>query len=82
MNFIYSNLKNEGSSSEYLLRTEEEMPPEQIGELEALVGHGHICGSTTSVYGAGRKHRLLSPAMYAAHNVNDNFAYSLSKRNR
>lgn len=82
IDLINSNLKSEGSASEYLLRTEEEMPPEQVGELEALVGHGHICGSTTSVYGAGRKHRLLSPAMYAAHNVNDLFHQSLQKRNR
>jgi hypothetical protein len=76
---INSQLKQggEGDSSEYLPRTEEEMPPD-----ENFVGFGHICGSTTSVYGAGRKHRLLSPAMYAAHNVNDNFAYSLAKRNR
>jgi hypothetical protein len=72
----------EGDYQEYLPRTEGEMPPEQAGEFEALVGHGHICGSTTSVYGAGRKHRLLSPAMYAAHNVNDLFHQSLSKRNR
>ena len=72
----------EGDWQEYLPRTGEEMPPEQAGEFEALVGQGHICGSTTSVYGAARKHRLLSPAMYNAHNVNANFNYSLSKRNR
>jgi hypothetical protein len=69
---IQSGLKSggEGDAQEYLLRTEEEMPPEQPGEIEALQGAGH------------RKHRLLSPALYNAHNVNDNFSYSLSKRNR
>jgi hypothetical protein len=83
INTITAGFKStEGDYQEYLPRTEEEMPPEQAGEFEALVGHGHICGSTTSVYGAGRKHRLLSPAMYAAHNVNDLFQQSLSKRNR
>lgn len=83
INTITSGFKStEGDYQEYLPRTEEEMPPEQAGEFEALVGHGHICGSTTSVYGAGRKHRLLSPAMYMAHNVNDLFHQSLSKRNR
>ena len=77
---INSQLKQggEGDSSEYIPRTQEEMPPEEVG----VFGAGHICGSTTSVYGAARKHRLLSPAMYNAHNVNDNFAYSLAKRNR
>jgi hypothetical protein len=79
---INSQLKKggEGDSSEFLPRTEEEMPPEEVG----VFGAGHICGSTTSVYGAARKHRLLSPAMYLLHNpsdVNANFAYSLAKRN-
>jgi hypothetical protein len=70
---IDSQLKSrgEGDITEYYPRT-----------LQEMEGSGHICGSTTSVYGAGRKHRLLSPAMFAAHNVNDLFHQSLSKRNR
>jgi hypothetical protein len=51
-------------------------------------GAGRISGSTMSVFGAGRKHRLLSPAMYKAHNgmiypnVNQLFLHNLEKRNR
>ena len=83
LNMIKVGLTTEGDASMYIPRMEAEMPQEIVGELEAFTyGSGRICGSTTSVYGAGRKHRLLSPAMYNAHNVNDNFAYSLSKRNR
>jgi hypothetical protein len=80
---INNNLVSEGSASMYIPRTEAEIPQEPIRELEAFAyGGGRICGSTTSMYGAARKHRLLSPAMYNLHNVNDNFAYSLAKRNR
>jgi hypothetical protein len=72
---IEQGLSSEGQASEFLLRTEAEMPPEQVGEIEALAGSGR--------YG---KHRLLSPAMYNSHqfnprNVNDNFCYNLAKRN-
>jgi hypothetical protein len=85
LKMIQSGLSSEGSASEFLLRTEGTMPPEQAGEIEAIgsgrVGYGHISGSTTSVYGASRKHRLLSPAMFNAHNVNDNFVFNLQKRN-
>jgi len=70
LKLIQSGLKTEGDAQEYLLRTQEEMPAEQAGEIEALQGAGL------------KKHRLLSPALYNAHNVNDNFWYSLSKRNR
>lgn len=72
LNKIISNILTalksggEGDSSEFLLRTQEEMPPVQGDEL----------------IGFGRKHRMLSPAMYNAHNVNANFAYNLAKRNR
>lgn len=64
---ILTTLKSggEGSSSEFLLRTEEEMAPVEGNEL----------------IGFGRKHRMLSPAMYNAHNVNANFAYNQAKRN-
>ena len=60
----------EGDTSEFLLRTEEQMAPVEGNEL----------------IGFGRKHRLLSPAMYNAHNfnpynVNANFAYNQRKRN-
>jgi hypothetical protein len=72
---IEQGLSSEGQASEFLLRTEAEMPPEQTGEIEALAGSGR--------YG---KHRMLSPAMFASHqfnprNVNANFAYNLAKRN-
>jgi len=68
---IQLQLQGEGSASEFMLRTEEEMPPniESIEEIPNLIGFG-------------RKHRMLSPAMYNAHNVNANFAYNLAKRNR
>ena len=72
LNKIISNILTalksggEGDSSEFLLRTEEEMAPVQGDEL----------------IGFGRKHRMLSPAMYNAHNVNANFVYNLAKRNR
>lgn len=76
LNKIISNIQTalkvggEGDTSEFLLRTEEEMPPVEGDEL----------------IGFGRKHRLLSPAMYNAHNfnpynVNANFAYNQAKRN-
>jgi len=72
---IEQGLSSEGQASEFLLRTEAEMPPEQTGEIEALAGSGR--------YG---KHRMLSPAMYSSHqfnprNVNANFAYNQAKRN-
>lgn len=72
---IEQGLSSEGQASEFLLRTEAEMPPEQAGEIEALAGSGR--------YG---KHRMLSPAMFASHqfnprNVNANFAYNQAKRN-
>jgi len=72
---IEQGLSSEGQASEFLLRTEGEMPPEQTGEIEALAGSGR--------YG---KHRMLSPAMYSSHqfnprNVNANFAYNQAKRN-
>jgi hypothetical protein len=75
LKLIQSGLKSggEGDAQEYLLRTQEEMPPEQAGEIEALQGAGIGMGM--------RKHRLLSPALYNAHNVNQNFVYSLAKRN-
>lgn len=68
---IQLQLQGEGSASEFMLRTEEEMPPniESIEEIPNLIGFG-------------RKHRMLSPAMYNAHNVNANFVYNLEKRNR
>ena len=72
LNKIISNILTalksggEGDSSEFLLRTQEEMAPVQGDEL----------------IGFGRKHRMLSPAMYNAHNVNANFVYNLAKRNR
>lgn len=66
---IEQGLSSEGQSSEFLLRTEPEMPPEQVGEIEALAGSGR------------NKHRMLSPAMYSSHNVNSLFAHSLAKRN-
>ena len=72
LNKILNNIQSalqvggEGDTSEFLLRTEEEMPPVEGDEL----------------IGFGRKHRMLSPAMYNAHNVNANFAYNLAKRNR
>ena len=82
LNMIKDTMTSEGSSQEYIPRTEAEMPQEAIGELEGFAyGGGRICGSTTSVFGAGKR-KLLSPAMYNAHNVNQNFNYSLSKRNR
>lgn len=72
LNNITTALKvgGEGDTSEFLLRTEEEMAPVEGDEL----------------IGFGRKRRLLSPAMYNAHNfnpynVNANFAYNLQKRN-
>jgi hypothetical protein len=73
----------EGSASEFLLRTEDEIAPVESNELIGFgrVASGVICGSTTSVYGAGKKHQMLSPAMFAAHNVNSMFVHSLSKRN-
>ena len=60
----------EGDTSEFLVRTEEQMSPVEGNEL----------------IGFGRKNRLLSPAMYNAHNydpynVNCNFAYNQAKRN-
>jgi len=60
----------EGATSEFLLRTQEQMAPAEGDEL----------------IGFGRKRRLLSPAMYNAHNydpynVNCNFAYNQAKRN-
>lgn len=71
---IEQGLSSEGQASEFLLRTEAEMPPEQTGEIEALAGSGR------------NKHRMLSPAMYSSHqfnprNVNANFVLSLAKRN-
>lgn len=71
LNKIISNILialksgGEGDSSEFLLRTQEEMAPVQGDEL----------------IGFGRKHRMLSPAMYNAHNVNANFVYNQAKRN-
>ena len=67
---IASSLGSEGSSSEFLPRTEEEISPVEANEL----------------IGYGRKHRLLSPALYNAHNydpynVNCNFKYNQAKRN-
>jgi hypothetical protein len=80
---IASSLTSEGSTTEFLLRTEDEMAPVESNELIGFgrVASGRICGSTTSVYGAGRKHPMLSPAMFAAHNVNQLFSHSLAKRN-
>jgi hypothetical protein len=70
---IQLQLQGEGSASEFMLRTEEEMPP----DIDDPIG---------GVVGAGRKRRLLSPAMYNAHNfnpynVNANFSYNQAKRN-
>jgi len=72
LNNITTALKvgGEGDTSEFLLRTEEEMAPVEGDEL----------------IGFGRKRRLLSPAMYAQHNINPynvncNFVQSLAKRN-
>jgi hypothetical protein len=86
---IQSNLSSEGnmpitdqsgnkirdlSSTEFLSNTANTMPPEQVGEIEALAGSGR------------NKHRMLSPAMYSSHqfnprNVNANFVYNQAKRN-
>ena len=66
---IEQGLSSEGQASEFLLRTEGEMPPEQVGEIEAFQGAGRS------------KHRMLSPAMYSSHNVNSLFSHSLAKRN-
>jgi len=64
---IATSLGSEGSTSEFLPRTEEEIAPVERDEL----------------IGYGRKHRnkMLSPAMFASHNVNSMFVHSLSKRN-
>jgi len=62
---IASSLGSEGSTSEFLLRTEEEIAPVESNEL----------------IGYGRKHHMLSPAMYSQHNVNSLFSHSLAKRN-
>ena len=81
---IFNQLKGtEGEAQEFLPRMQSELG------LSNLYGEGHISGSTTSVFGAGRKHRLLSPAMYRAHqgesfvypNTNQLFTYNLAKRN-
>lgn len=66
---IATSLGSEGSASEFLLRTEEEISPVEGNEL---IGYG--------------RHRLLSPALYNAHNydpynVNCNFKYNQAKRN-
>jgi len=83
INRITSSLTSEGSASEFIPRTEDEIAPVEGDELIGYgrVASGVICGSTTSVYGAGRKHRLLNPAMYNSHNVNSMFVHSLAKRN-
>jgi hypothetical protein len=67
---IASSLTSEGSASEFIPRTE--------GEIASVEGDALI--------GYGRKHRMLSPSMYNAHNydpynVNCNFKYNQSKRN-
>jgi hypothetical protein len=69
---ILSSLKEtgEGTASEFLLNTEQSIPPDAY---DPLIGNG-------------RKNRLLCPAMYNSHqfnprNVNDNFCYNLAKRN-
>jgi len=62
---IASSLGSEGSTSEFLPRTEGEIAPVESSEL----------------IGYGRKHRMLSPAMYSQHNVNSLFSHSLAKRN-
>jgi len=64
---IATSLGSEGSTSEFLPRTEGEIAPVEGDEL----------------IGYGRKHRnkMLSPAMFASHNVNSMFVHSLSKRN-
>jgi hypothetical protein len=74
---IASSLVSEGSTSEFLPRTEGEIEPVEGNEL---IGYGRVG------YGAERKHRMLSPSMYNAHNydpynVNCNFKYNLAKRN-
>ena len=71
---IQLQLQGEGSASEFMLRTEEEMPPTESPE------------ENPQLIGFGRKHRMLSPAMFAAHqfnprNVNANFVYNQAKRN-
>ena len=86
---IQSNLSGEGNmpitdqagnvirdltSTEFLANTASTMPPDEVGEIEAFQGSGRS------------KHRILSPAMFAAHqfnprNVNANFRQSLAKRN-
>jgi len=49
--------------------------PRTEGEIAPVEGDELI--------GYGRKHRnkMLSPAMFASHNVNQLFSYSLAKRN-
>ena len=75
--------QSEGASLQQIPSFERGTPDPNAEE-----GAGRISGSTMSVFGAGRKHRLLSPAMYNAHNgmiypnVNQLFLHNLEKRNR
>jgi hypothetical protein len=88
---IFGQLKgSEGDPTEHVHRIQHELGLSNVNdEDESSVGSGRICGSTLSVYGAGRKNRLLSPAVYRAHqgeafvypNTNQLFTYNLAKRN-
>jgi hypothetical protein len=84
---IFNQIKGtEGSAEDFLPRMQSELG---LSEVNTEDGAGRICGSTLSVYGAGRKHRLLSPAMYRAHqgeafvypNVNQIFTLNQARRN-
>jgi hypothetical protein len=90
---LFGGLQSEGSMFNVADRTIREirasnaLKPED--EQFRDEGAGRICGSTTSVFGAGRKNRLLSPAVYRAHqgeafvypNVNQLFILNQARRN-
>ena len=88
---IFGQIKGtEGEPTEYVRRIQHELGLSNVNEgEESSVGSGHISGSTLSVYGAGRKNRLLSPAVYRAHqgeafvypNVNQLFTLNQARRN-
>jgi hypothetical protein len=91
---IFGQLKSEGDPFSQVPRLSQELGLPSIESNDESSagsdsGAGRICGSTLSVYGAGRKNRLLSPAVYRAHqgeafiypNTNQLFTYNLAKRN-
>jgi len=90
---LFGGLQSEGSLLNIANRTVNEIKASNALKPEDEQfrdeGAGRICGSTLSVYGAGRKNRLLSPAMYRAHqgesfvfpNVNQLFTLNQARRN-